>query len=212
MFKYCIFSLLLLFTLSSCNNSKREKNQPVKKVNQKIIIDCNYSFKEAIAGSMAPKSVIKELELITVLYYSIDGKIHSGQLLLNKKIAKDAKYIFNFMLKVHFPIAKVIPVVKYNWNDNLSMLDNNSYSFCYRNIGYSKHAYGMALDINPYFNPVRWKEGYKNRQNVPKGATYNTSVNGTFYPTHIVVKEFRKLGFRWGHTFTRNFDDHHFEK
>lgn len=212
MFKKCIFTLLLIFIFTSCDNSQRDNIPKAKKVHQKIIVDCNYTFNEAIASSKAPNSIIKQLELIKVLYYSKDGKIHSGQLLINKTIAKDAKSIFNFMLKVHFPIVKVIPIVKYNWNDNLSMLDNNSYSFCYRNIGYSKHAYGMAIDINPFFNPVRWKDGYKHRENVPKGASYNTSVNGTFYSNHRVVKEFKKLGFRWGHTFTRNYDDHHFEK
>jgi hypothetical protein len=70
----------------------------------------------------------------------------------------------------------------------------------------------MAIDINPFFNPVRWKTGYENRKNKPVGAKYNTSVNGTFYALHPVVVEFRRRGFRWGHTFTRNFDDHHFEK
>jgi len=90
------------------------------------------------------------------------------------------------------------------------MADNNSYSFCYRNISYSRHATGMAIDINPRFNPLRRKSG--DRPNIPADAVQDTTVNGTLYPGHPVVKEFLKKGFRWGHTFSKYYDDHHFEK
>ena len=177
-----------------------------------VIIDCKYTFEEALAGTKAPKEILDQLELINVRYYSTDNKIHSGQILTNKNISVKVTEIFLFILKVHFPVAKVIPIVKYNWDDNLSMQDNNSYSFCYRNTGYSKHAYGMAMDINPYFNPVRWKNKTQQRPDKPLGAVYNPDVSGTFYASHPVVLQFKKYGFRWGHSFTRKFDDHHFER
>lgn len=204
--------LMLLAVLYSCNAPKKDGKTSRRELKQKVIVDCNYTFEEAIAGTKAPKSILKELKLIDVEYYSIDGKIHAGQVLTNKKIARDVKKMFRFMFKARFPVSKAIPAVRYHWNDDLSMQDNNTYSFCYRDVGYSKHALGMAVDINPFFNPVRWKKGYENRINKPVGAKYDTSVNGTFYASHPVVEEFRRRGFRWGHTFTRNFDDHHFEK
>ena len=152
------------------------------------------------------------VQLIDVLYYSTDGKLHKGQILTNKKLVDDLKTIFNEMLDEKFVVAHVIPVAKYNWDDNLSMQDNNTYSFCYRNADFSKHATGMAIDINPYFNPVCWKDGYENRINKPVGAKKDTTVNGTFYSSHPVIKEFRRLGFFWGHNFKAKYDDHHFEK
>lgn len=142
----------------------------------------------------------------------MDGKIHQGQILTNKQIAEDLKDIFNFILKEKFPVAQVIPIVKYNWNDKLSMKANNTYSFCYRNASYSKHAKGMAIDINPYLNPVRWKKEYSYRKDVPEGANYNPEVPGTFTPEHPVVLKFKSLEFKWGRNFKRNYDDHHFEK
>lgn len=209
---FVCFVLLFVGVIYSCNSPQKETKVDRRHAKQKVIVDCNYTFEEAIAGTKAPKSILKELKLIDVEYYSTDGKIHAGQVLTNKKIAKDVKRMFRFMFKARFPVAKAIPAVKYHWNDDLSMQDNNTYSFCYRDVGYSKHALGMAVDINPFFNPVRWKKGYENRINKPVGAKYDTSVNGTFYASHPVVEEFRRRGFRWGHTFTRNFDDHHFEK
>lgn len=174
------------------------------------LIDSRYTFEEAVAGTKAPNEIIAQLELFDVLYLSTDGKIHRGQILSNKKIAEDLKHLFRFMLDEGFVVEKAIPIVKYNWNDSLSMDDNNTYSFCYRNISYSKHAQGMAIDINPRFNPVRWKK--RNRPNQPEGAVSDTTVNGTLHPEHLVVKEFRKRGFRWGHTFSKYYDDHHFDK
>lgn len=211
-----IISVFLIFCFFSCSN---KKENPIDKVNssnstpkEKLIIDSHYTFNEAIAGSKAPKEVLEQLQMVNVKYYSTDGKLHQGQLLTNKKIAHDLIKLFEFILQSHFPIAHAIPIVKFNWNDNFSMQSNNTYSFCYRNTSYSKHAYGLAIDINPFFNPVRWKKGYEYRINKPIGAIYNPSVPGTFHLSHPVVLNFKKYGFRWGHSFTRNYDDHHFEK
>lgn len=220
-----LFFLIFLIILS-CNNNRRNSATPAdihadstaedlqsiiqEPVLPDTIIDASYTFDETVEYSEAPEEIISQLELVDVYYISTDGKIHKGQVVTNRQIANDIKEIFSFMLDEGFVIEKAIPIVKYGWNDSLSMADNNSYSFCYRNISYSKHATGMAIDINPRFNPLRWKN--IDRPNTPAGAVLDTTVNGTLYPGHIVVNEFRRLGFRWGHTFTKYYDDHHFEK
>ena len=212
---------LLLILLSACTENKK-KLQPLPRSCESVchiekresavdtIVDSSYSIEEAVAGSNAPQKIIDQLELSDVTYLSTDGKIHRGQILSNRIIAADLRHLFEYMLNEGFVIEKAIPIVKYNWNDSLSMDDNNTYSFCYRDISYSKHASGMAIDINPRFNPLRWKD--PNLPNQPQGAVQDTTVNGTLHPGHPVVKEFAKLGFRWGHTFTKFYDDHHFEK
>lgn len=215
-------SILLVFNACYTDKSNEEKkpteeiiveNNIVKEEPQEkdtIIVDSRYTFEEAIEGANAPQAVIDELELLNVVYISTDDKMHKGQILTNKKIAKDIKEIFQLMLEQEFMIEKAIPIVAYNWSDSLSMDDNNTYSFCYRNISYSFHARGMAIDINPRFNPLRWK--IEDRPNQPHGAILDTTVNGTLYPNHPIVKEFRKRGFRWGHYFSKFWDDHHFDK
>jgi len=227
-----IFAIALIFIFYSCKESKG--NSPEMKSGDiilsntadtlivgkntvidestiiKDIIDSNYTLEEAVRGTNAPQSITDQLELINVRYLSTDGKMHIGQILTNKKIVEDIRYMFNFMLENGFVIEKVIPIVRYNWNDSLSMAANNSYSFCYRNTTYSKHATGLAIDINPRMNPLRYKK--VDRPNEPEGAVSDSTVNGTLFPSHPVVEEFRKRGFRWGHTFTKYYDDHHFEK
>ncbi|MEI8086373.1 MAG: M15 family metallopeptidase [Paludibacter sp.] len=207
-------AFLSLFILQSCVPDKKEDKhiKATVKFKSAIIVDSHYTFNEAIAGINVPKEILNQLQLINVRYYSLDGKIHQGQILTNKMIAQDLIQLFEFILYNHFPIAHAIPIVKYHQNDDLSMQANNTYSFCYRNTSYSKHATGMAIDINPFFNPVRWKAGYENRIDKPIGAVNNPKIAGTFYVLHPVVLKFKEFGFRWGHNFTRNFDDHHFEK
>ena len=214
--RYFLLSLLTLSLFYACHPKQSKEGDMVIEENNILeepdttIIDSRYTFDEAIEGSNAPQKVIDELDLISVIYLSTDNKLHQGQILTNKRLAPDIKEIFQFMLEQNFVIERAIPIVAYDWSDSLSMADNNTYSFCYRNITYSNHAKGLAIDINPRFNPLRWKT--KDLPNKPIGAVLDTTVNGTLHPEHVVVKEFRKRSFRWGHTFTKYWDDHHFER
>jgi len=209
----CLIISAICFSCKKSEKNNSSENQIVcNKGVDSVIVDCNYTFEQAIYGSKAPKSIINQLELINVQYYSMDGKIHQGQILVNKAIKNDIKIIFEYILKQKFPIAQAIPIVKYNWNDNKSMEADNTYSFCYRNIGYSKHAQGMAIDINPYLNPIRWKKEFAYKKDKPMGATYLPQVSGTFTADSKVVAKFKEFGFFWGRYFKRNCDDHHFEK
>ena len=196
--RYFLLSLSTLITFNACHTDKsKEKKTPTENLivesniekeetqeTDSIIIDSNYTFEEAIEGTNAPKEVIDELELLNVRYISTDNKLHQGQIITNKQIAKDIKELFQLMLEQGFVIEKAI-----------------SYSF---------HAKGRAIDINPHFNPLRWKT--ENRPNQPYGAVLDTTVNGTLHPKHPIVKEFKKRGFRWGHYFSKFWDDHHFDK
>ena len=210
---YC--PIVILIFIFSCTRQKGDSTLPKHKTETTkkptIIVDCNYTFEEATKGTRAPKEIIDELTLINVRYYSTDKKIHQGQVLTNLKIADKIAIVFHYMFSEKFPVAQAIPVVRYNWNDELSMEANNTYSFCYRDESFSKHACGMAIDINPYFNPVRWKKGYEYRRNKPVGAHFDPSIPGTFYRLHPVVLEFQKLGFHWGHHFSMKNDDQHFD-
>lgn len=211
--KTSILLFVSLLTLAACTKSNKQANHndTADLSTQEAIIDCNYTFDEAISGTKAPQYIIDQLVLFDVKYISTDGKLHQGQILTNKALEEDLKYMFDFMLKEKFPIKQAIPVVKYDWNDDASMQDNNTYSFCYRNVGFSFHAKGLAIDINPFFNPVIWKPGWK-RINKPQGAIYDPQRPGAFTASNPVVLEFEKHHFHWGGKFSAKYDYHHFEK
>lgn len=192
--------LLMLFQLMSGENSQVD------------IVDSDMTFEEAVKGSKAPKSVIDSLCLLNVRYYSTDGKIHSGQLVINKSVKNDVEYIFSLMFEKKFPVRKVVPIVKYGWSDDKSMDDNNTSAFCYRFVAgttrLSNHSFGRAVDINPFFNPVIHKNGRKS----PSKAKYDKNKPGTFHKEHFFVREFKRLGWRWGGEFSQYADKHHFDK
>ena len=127
-----------------------------------IIIDSQMSFAEAIDGTKAPDHVIRELCLVDVLYYSFDGKLHQGQLVVHQSVRQEMEEIFALMRSERFPVARAIPIVRYGWSDNASMADNNTSAFNYRRVAgtrrLSRHATGHAVDINPIQNPVIYQE------------------------------------------------------
>jgi hypothetical protein len=177
----------------------------------KIIIDCSYTFEESISGIEIPSSIISELKLVEVEYYSFDDKLHRGQVVVNKKVENDIKIIFNLIKELKFPIAKVIPAVKYSWDDETSMNDNNTVAFNFRKVKGSKvlsaHSYGMAIDINPLQNPH-----IKGKVIQPANAKYDTKVRGTILRDSELVMEFLKRGWQWGGRWKSSKDYQHFEK
>jgi len=203
------FLIILVYLFIQANNY--QMNFEKTKHKQEIILDCNYTFEEAIKGIEIPNSISKQLTLISVEYYSFDDRLHKGQLVVNKKAAKDIEEIFDFIKESKFPIAKVIPAVKFNWDDDASMNDNNTVAFNYRKVKGSKvlsaHSYGMAIDINPLQNPH-----IKGKVIQPDKGIYNVNASGTIIRDSKLVKEFVKRGWHWGGRWKSSKDYQHFEK
>lgn len=178
---------------------------------EEVILDCNYSFEEAISGKEIPKEITKNLVLLNVEYYSFDDKLHRGQIVLHKRAEKDIKEIFEIIKEIKFPISKVIPVVKYHWSDEASMNDNNTSAFNYRKVKGQKvlsfHSYGLAIDINPIQNPH-----IKRNLIQPSNAKYDIKAAGTILKNSRIVQEFKKRGWQWGGTWRSSKDYQHFEK
>ena len=203
------FLIILVYLFIQTNNY--QMNLEKTKHKQEIILDCNYTFEEAIKGIEIPNSISKQLTLISVEYYSFDDRLHKGQLVVNKKAAKDIEEIFNFIKESKFPIDKVIPAVKFNWDDDASMNDNNTVAFNYRKVKGSKvlsaHSYGMAIDINPLQNPH-----IKGKVIQPDKGKYNVNASGTIIRDSKLVKEFVKRAWQWGGRWKSSKDYQHFEK
>lgn len=179
---------------------------------EEIIVDSRLSYAEAIYGTAAPKAIIEELCLLEVRYHSFDGRLHQGQLVLHKRLQEELAEIFATIRATCFPVAKVVPLVHYDWSDEASMADNNTAAFNYRLVAgttrLSRHAAGQAIDINPRQNPVIYAGGVS----LPPGALYAPPVQGTLTPDSLIMKEFLSRGWQWGGDFHGRKDYHHFEK
>lgn len=181
----------------------------------RLIIDsCFRSLDEAVRGLRFPSEIREILTLVNVQYVSFDGRVHQGQVVIHKKLATDVNEVFAALLELRFPIERVIPIVAYGWDDDASMLANNSSGFNYRLISgtdrLSEHAKGVALDLNPLQNPHIGKSG-KYSPNVP----YDPAVLGTITADGPVPALFKKRGWDWGGDWKDRYqilDYQHFEK
>lgn len=176
-----------------------------------VIIDCSYSFTEAVSNLDFQNDIKNNLIILTVRYYSFEDKLHQGQIVINKNLEEDIKSIFKLIEEKRFKVAKVIPIVFYNWSDEKSMLDNNTSAFNYRFIAGTKklsnHSTGKAIDINPFLNPQVFKDKV-----YPNSAKYNPKVEGTITADLFLVNEFKKMGWSWGGDWKDSKDYQHFEK
>ena len=157
------------------------------------------SLEEAIAGIEIPSLIRETLALKSVMYISFDGKIHEGQLVVHRDLVDEVGFLFTQLFHMRFPIAQVVPVSVYGWDDNASMLANNTSAFNLRKIEatgeYSQHSYGWAIDINPMQNPCFEKRLNKVE---PPEAVYDRSVPGTLTGDSGAVNLFRYNGWVWG--------------
>lgn len=183
------------------------------------VVDSRMTEKEAFDGldPKCPEEIRKRQRLVTVEYYSMDGLVHQGQLVLDKDLVSDVKKVFALALKERFPVRSVIPISDRRfrkggrWDDELSMEADNTSAFNYREVTgggrLSNHAYGRAVDINTFENPY-----IKGDTVLPHGAQYDPKVAGTFTADNPIVREFLRLGWAWGGDWTSPRDYQHFEK
>ena len=182
---------------------------------ENINMDSPYiSLDEAIAGKDIPDDIHRTLSLFTVPYVSFDDieAVKYGQLVMHSALAEEVRAIFEELVRLRFPIARIIPVRFYDWDDDASMEANNTSAFNYRKKPekdeLSNHSYGWALDINPRLNP------FISRSNTvyPSGAVYDLTRPGTITPDGPVVHLFKSRGWIWGGDWIEVKDYQHFEK
>lgn len=160
-----------------------------------------------------------ELRYTRVLHYGFDGQVKEGELIVHHSIAYQTMRIFYRLYKIEYPIEKIRLVDEYEGDDILSMEDNNSSAFNYRNVEgkneLSKHALGLAIDINPRINPYVREDGF-----FPKnGADYlerdSTRCKGEhkdkmIHKNDVAYKIFKHNGFAWGGDWEHAKDYQHF--
>jgi len=162
---------------------------------------------------------LSELRYLQVLHYDFEGNIQHGELVCNKAICNDLLEIFEALYKARYPIERMKLIDEYNADDELSMTDNNTSCFNFRTIAgtnkLSAHSRGMAIDINPLYNPyVKTRSG---RTTVSPVAGKEYADRSRPFPHKIdrndlCYRLFVAHGFSWGGAWRSSKDYQHFEK
>lgn len=160
-----------------------------------------------------------ELRHVVVQYIDFEGNTCEGELIVNEAVADETVEIFKELFNASYAIEKIHLIDKYNGDDDASMEDNNTSCFNYRNIDgqntLSDHSLGLAIDINPLYNPyVRKNMGDRNILPT-NGAVY--ADRSADFP-HKITKDdicyniFTSHGWKWGGEWDSPVDYQHFYK
>lgn len=163
---------------------------------------------------------LEDLRYLHILHYDFDGEAVEGELICNKAIAQDLLEIFYELYLAEYRIEKVRLIDEYNGDDTASMEDNNTSCFNYRVVDgttkLSKHAYGLAIDINPFYNPYVVPQSDGSTYISPKGSEAYTDRSADFAykidENDLCYKLFKEHGFTWGGDWNSCKDYQHFQK
>lgn len=176
--------------------------------------------KEQITGVSYPAEASGEIQYedlccLHVLHYDFDHVVQRGELICNQLIAEELLEIFRELFEQEYPIERICLIEEYHGDDESSMEDNNTSCFNYRQIAgssrLSSHSLGLAVDINPLYNPCVSRAGVIQPQ---AGYAYaDRSVSFPYKIDHedLCYQLFTEHGFVWGGDWTDPKDYQHFE-
>lgn len=142
-----------------------------------------------------------DLRYVTVGFRGFDGLAHTGDLLVNVRAAAGLVKVFGKLFAEGYPIERMRVTSATELNAPPTGDGNTTAAFACRPVrgqkSWSQHAYGLAVDVNPFQNPE-----HKGKIVLPELATsYLDRGNvrrGMILPDGPVVKAFATIGWKWG--------------
>jgi D-alanyl-D-alanine carboxypeptidase len=157
---------------------------------------------------------LSQLRYLRIGYWGFGHRPHLGEMVVNASAVGPLRHAFGALFAERFPIRRMRLVDDYGGSDYASIQADNTSAFNCRNItggsGWSMHAYGLAVDINPIENPYVYADGttahaasrpYLNRAAVREGMAV---AHGT------LVRAFDAAGWGWGGRWPGPTDYQHF--
>lgn len=141
------------------------------------------------------------LRRLTFSHWTPAGEVRRGTLVIAADVADATRTAFRRLFRHRFPLTGVEPMEAYAGDDDRSMAADNTSAFNCRPItgggGWSEHASGRAIDINPLRNPyIRGALVLP-----PPGRAWLDRAEvrlGMIVDPGPVVGAFRALGWGWG--------------
>ncbi len=159
---------------------------------------------------------LADLRYVTVRYWGFDGRVHLGELVVHVTAAGPVVTAFRRLFDARFPIARMVLVDVYDADDDRSTRANNTSAFNCRPVTggsrWSRHAYGLAIDINPVQNPYVYADGHVLDPAAAKYRDRSRRDPGMIHTGDVVVRAFAAIGWRWGGDFRTTKDYQHFDR
>jgi hypothetical protein len=155
----------------------------------------------------------RDLSWVRLAFRGFDERRHTGELLVHRRVAGDLVRVFGRLYRARFPIEEM-RITRADELDAPPTGDgNNTGAFACRatrgGSTYSQHAYGLAVDVNPFQNPYT-----KDELVLPElsSAYLDRSWRrpGMITPDGPVVRAFADIGWGWGGSWQTLKDYQHF--
>lgn len=156
---------------------------------------------------------VAELRYVTVVFRGFDGRAHTGELIVHRDVAENVVTVFSRLFAAGFPMERMRVSSPAEAAAKPTGDGNTTAAFVCRPVRgstvWSAHAYGKAVDVNPFHNP--YKSGSRV---IPELATAyldrGRGLPGMITATGPVVAAFRAVGWTWGGSWTSPKDYMHF--
>jgi D-alanyl-D-alanine carboxypeptidase-like protein len=156
---------------------------------------------------------LADLRHLTLTFQGFDGRPHTGELVVNASVAHGVVAVFRMLYAARFPIEEMRLVSTADLDAPPTGDGNNTAAYVCRTTRgasvLSAHAYGLAIDVNPFLNP------YRNGDLVlPELASAYLDRSwrrpGMVLRGGVVTRAFASEGWTWGGDFTSLSDLMHF--
>ena len=154
-----------------------------------------------------------DLRYVTVSFWGFDERPHTGELLVHAEVADGVVGVFRRLHAERFPIEEMRITRADELDAHPTGDGNNTGAFVCRpsrgTATWSDHAFGRAVDINPFHNPY-----LKGEVVLPELASaYADRLQlrpGMIVAGDVVTAAFADLGWGWGGTWRSSKDPMHF--
>lgn len=156
----------------------------------------------------------EDLAYVTVSFFGFDGRPHTGELLVDATVAENLVFVFERLYEERFPIEKMVITSPEDLDAPPTGDGNVTSAFACRPVvgedsGWSQHALGTAIDINPFHNPY-----VKDELVIPELASAyvdrDRGLPGMIVAGDVVTDAFSGIGWTWGGSWNSLKDYQHF--
>ena len=155
-----------------------------------------------------------DLDWIRLTFWGFDGRRHTGELLVDHGASAAMVTVFGRLYAARFPIEQMHITTKAEAAAAPTGDGNNTSAFNCRPVrgqttGFSQHAYGLAIDVDPFQNPY-----VKGDLVLPELASWyldrDRHAPGIITASGPVVRAFQAVGWGWGGSWHGLKDYEHF--
>lgn len=154
-----------------------------------------------------------DLAWLRLTFWGFDDRRHTGELLVNHAAVAPLTAVFRRLYAARFPLEQMTITTKAEQTAPPTGDGNDTSAFNCRPVRggttYSQHAYGLAVDVNPFQNPYE-----KGGLVLPELAGAYTDRAwrrpGMIEPDGVVVRAFAAAGWGWGGSWHSLKDLQHF--